>query len=248
MISIDPHLTHRLHQGAQKADRLYAAVACRFVTGEERSWSVHHARENGVTASFDGGWPDAERVQVCFHPADVPAEFTGVWMEIRWNGKFSRCDHRDLLGSLMALGIDREYFGDLITQSDSAWLFTLPEIAARLPREWTKAGNTPIRVEQASGPVIITPPKGETLRDTVPSLRLDAILSSGMKTSRARAAEMIKAGLVAVDHLIQERTDKVLIPGQLLSVRGFGRIRLTEVGDPTRKERLPVTLEIFRKD
>ena len=45
----------------------------------------------------------------------------------------------------------------------------------------------------------------------------------------------------------EERTDRLLEPGQLLSIRGFGRIRLTEVGSPTRKDRLPVTLEIFHK-
>ena len=76
---------------------------------------------------------------------------------------------------------------------------------------------------------------------------LDAILSSGMKTSRARAAEIIREGAVAVEHRQEMRTDRLLEEGQLLSVRGFGRIRLREVGSMTRKERLPVLLEIFRK-
>jgi RNA-binding protein YlmH len=68
-----------------------------------------------------------------------------------------------------------------------------------------------------------------------------------MKTSRNRAAEIIRMGNVSVDHMPEERTDRVLTAGQLLSIRGFGRIRLTEVGSPTRKERLPVSLEIFHK-
>ena len=93
----------------------------------------------------------------------------------------------------------------------------------------------------------IEPPKGENLRDTVASLRLDCILSAGMKTSRGRAAEIIRTGAVAVDHMPEERTDRLLTAGQLLSIRGFGRIRVKEVGSPTRKDRLPVTLEIFHK-
>ena len=240
-------LALRLQQNAQRADRLDIPVPGRFVTGEERALAVHAAREARVAVSFDGGWPDAEREQVCFHPAWAEAEFTAVWVEIRWAAKFAHVEHRDLLGSLMALGMDRSFFGDLIAQEDRAYLLGLPEIAARLPMEWDKAGNVPIKVQQLAEAPAIEPPKGEFLRDTVASLRLDCVLSAGMKTSRSRAAEIIRMGAVAVDHMPEERTDRVLAPGQLLSIRGFGRIRLTEVGSPTRKDRLPVQLEIFHK-
>lgn len=240
-------LALRLRQNAERADRLDMPVPGRFVTGEERAMAVHAAREARVAASFDGGWPDAERVQVCFHPAWAEAEFTAVWLEIRWAAKFAHVEHRDLLGSLMALGMDRAFFGDLIALEDRAYLLALPEVAARLPVEWDKAGNVPIKVKLLEEAPAIEPPKGENLRDTVASLRLDCILSAGMKTSRGRAAEIIRSGAVAVDHMPEERTDRLLTAGQLLSIRGFGRIRVKEVGSPTRKDRLPVTLEIFHK-
>ncbi|MGN1367880.1 MAG: YlmH/Sll1252 family protein [Aristaeellaceae bacterium] len=240
-------LALRLRQQAEKADRLDMAVPGRFVTGEERSLAVHAAREARVVVSFDGGWPDAERVQVCFHPAFAEAAFTAVWLEIRWAAKFAHVEHRDLLGSLMALGMDRAFFGDLIALEDRAYLLCLPEVGVRLPLEWEKAGNVPIRVKLLEEAPDIAPPRGELLRDTVASLRLDCILSAGMKTSRSRAAEIIRTGAVAVDHMAEERNDRMLNGGQLLSIRGFGRIRLIEVGSPTRKERLPVVLEIFHK-
>ncbi len=240
-------LALRLRQNAERADRLDVPVPGRFVAGEERALAIHAAREARVAVSFDGGWPDAERVQVCFHPAWAETEFTARWVEIRWAAKFAHAEHRDLLGSLMALGMDRSFFGDLIALEDRAYLLCLPEVAARLPIEWDKAGNVPIRVTLLEEPPVIAPPKGDVLRDTVASLRLDCVLASGMKTSRGRAAEIIRTGAVAVDHIPEERTDRVLSPGQLLSVRGFGRIRLIEVGAPTRKDRLPVTLEIFHK-
>lgn len=237
----------RLRQNAERADRLDMPVPGRFVTGEERAAAIHAAREARVAASFDGGWPDAEREQVCFHPHWAEAEFTAVWLEIRWAAKFAHVEHRDLLGSLMGLGMDRSFFGDLIALEDRAYLLALPEVAARLPMEWDKAGNVPIRVQILEEAPAIEPPKGDLLRDTVASLRLDCILSAGMKTSRSRASEIIRSGAVAVDHMPEERTDRVLEAGQLLSIRGFGRIRLTEVGSPTRKDRLPVMLEIFHK-
>jgi len=237
----------RLRQGAERADRLDLPVPGRFLTGEERSLAVHMAREAGVLAAFDGGYDGAERVQICFHPAWAEAEFTGVWLMIRWAAKFARVGHSDLLGSLMALGMDRSFFGDLIALEDRAYLCALPEAANRLPMEWDKAGNVPLKVVQLEEAPAFEPPHGEEMRDTVASLRLDCVLSSGLRTSRAKAADMIRAGLVAVDHMPEERVDHLLSQGQLLSVRGFGRIRLIAVGDKTRKDRLPVTLEVFRR-
>ena len=84
MLKGSEQLALRLRQNAERADRMDIPVPGRFVTGEERAMAIHAAREARVAASFDGGWPDAERVQVCFHPAWAEAEFTAVWLEIRW--------------------------------------------------------------------------------------------------------------------------------------------------------------------
>ena len=243
----DSQVALRLRQAAERADRLDCAVPGRFVTGAERALAVHAARQAGVAASFDGGFPLAERAQVCFHPGWEEPAFTAQWCEIRWAAKFARVLHSDLLGSLMALGMDRSFFGDLIALEDRAYLLALPEVAVRLPMEWTQAGNVPLKISLLEETPRFELPKGEMLRDTVASLRLDCVLASGLKTSRSKAAEMIRQGLVMVDHVPQEHTDYLLQPGQLLSVRGFGRIRLSEVGEPTRKDRLPVMLEIFQR-
>ena len=247
MNRIPDQLLLRLRQQAERADRLDLPVPGRFVTGEERAAAVHAARESRVAASFDGGWPEAEREQVCFHPGWAEPDFTAVWVEIRWAAKFAQVEHRDLLGSLLGLGMDRSFFGDLIALKDRAYLLALPEVAGRLPMEWDKAGNVPIRVTLLEEAPAFEPPRGDMLRDTVASMRLDCVLACGMKTSRSRAAEIIRAGAVSVDHMPEERTDRLLEKGQLLSIRGFGRIRVQEIGSPTRKDRLPVQLEIFHK-
>lgn len=238
----------RLHQLAQRTERMDAPSVGRFLTAEERSLAVHEARQCCVKVAFDGGWADAERAQVCFYSDWDEPVFTHQWLEIRWNGRFSRVDHRDLLGSLMALGMDRAFFGDLIVQEEHAYLCAMPEVAQRLPTEWDKAGNTSIRVRLMDTPPVIEPPKGIQMRDTVASLRLDNVLASGMKLSRSRAAELIRQGLVAVDHQTEDRVDRQLDAGQLLSIRGFGRVRIVDVGQPNRKDRLPVILEIFARN
>ena len=241
----DDALLLRLKQEAMRADKLFRPCPGRFVAAEEQMQARMAAKEAGVSVSFDGGWADCERAQACFHPDEDEPIYTYQWLEIRWNSKFATVEHSDLFGSLMALGIDRSYFGDLIAEDGRAWLCAMPEVAKRLPMEWEKAGRTSITVKLLEDAPNITPPKGTMLRDTVPSPRLDCILASGMKLSRGKASEVIRQGLVMVDHQLEERVDRLLTPGQLISVRHFGRIRLQEIGDPTRKDRLPVVLEIF---
>ncbi len=240
-------LSLRLHQAAQRCARLDAPVPARFLSGAERSLALHAAREAGVAVAFDGGWPDAQRVQPCFHPVGEAPAFTAVWMEARWNARFAQVNHRALLGSLMALGMDRAFFGDIIALEDHAFLFVLPEMAARLPMEWNQAGRASLSLRLLPQAPEIQPPRGVPLRDTVASLRLDSVLAAGMKTSRARAAEIIRQGSVMVEHVPETRIDRVLAPGQLISIRGFGRVLLTGVGTPTRKDRLPITMEVFAK-
>lgn len=174
----------RLRQGAQRAEKLDRAVPGRFVTGMERQEAQREAKVCGVLASFDGGWDDAERVQVCFHPDGVDAEFTAVWLEISWAAKFARVGHSDLLGSLMALGMDRSLFGDLMVEDGTAYLLAMPEAAKSLQDEWHEAGHTAIRVRLLDAPPQFTPPQGAQMRDTVASLRLDCVLAAGMSLSR----------------------------------------------------------------
>lgn len=238
----------RLRQGAQRAEKLDRAAPGRFVTGMERQEAQREAKICGVLASFDGGWDDAERVQVCFHPDGVDAEFTAVWLEISWAAKFARVGHSDLLGSLMALGMDRSLFGDLMVEDGTAYLLAMPEAAKSLQDEWHEAGHTAIRVCLLDAPPQFTPPQGAQMRDTVASLRLDCVLAAGMSLSRARAAEIIRQGLVQRNHTPEERVDTLLEAGDLLSIRGFGRIRLTEIGGRTRKDRISIQLEVFKRE
>ncbi|MBQ6174604.1 MAG: hypothetical protein IJK28_08270 [Clostridia bacterium] len=232
-------------EGAMRAARLDCPVPGRFLPAADSGDAVHAAREAGVTASFDGGYPDAERVQVCFHPeADEPV-FTLVWTEVTWSPRAPKPEHRSLMGSLMALGTDRSYIGDLIAEENRTYVCCLPALAVRLPAEWTEAGHTAIRTQTLETAPEITPPQGLIVRDTVASLRLDGILAGALRLSRSAAAEEIRRGNVSVRHRAEERVDRILQPGDVISIRGRGRVILREVQEPNRRDRLPVILETF---
>lgn len=270
-----PQTALRLRQGAEKSAKTGQCVLGRFLTGAEKALAVHQARKSGVRALFDGGWEEAERVQVCFCPegdcrvslcpcgdeatcdclyggnpfaaAAVRTE-PAVWLLITWATKFAKLEHRDLLGSLMALGIDRSMFGDLVMQQDCAYLYALPEVASELQMEWHQAGNTPIRVTQMEEKPSIIPVRGQMQRTTVASLRMDAVLSAAMGTSRTKAVALIRQGDVQRNHMPEERPDVQLQEGDLLSIHGFGRVKLDSVIGMTRKEHIAIMVEVFKRD
>lgn len=86
------------------------------------------------------------------------------------------------------------------------------------------------------------PIPGEEVRDTVSSLRLDAVVAGGFRLSRGTAAELIGMGRVKLRHLPEERPDARVAPGDAISVRGYGRLTVDAVGLPNRKGRLPLTM------
>ncbi len=238
-------LLTRLEGNARSCSRTGRPVTGRFIPRENVSDAVHFARLEGIEASAYGGYEDAERVQICFHPDSAPPCFTAVWMEIIWNPRFAHITHPSLLGSLMGLGIDRSYFGDLIAAQDKAHLFCLPEIACRLPSEWTSAGKDTIHVSPAGEAPELSLPEGETFQTTVASLRLDSLLCAGMNCSRSHAQAMIREGAVMVNHQGLVRVDHEMHEGDLISVRGHGRIRFREIRGTTRKDRISILLERF---
>ena len=179
----------RLESGAKAAQKRDIPVPGRFISKEVFSQAVHIARQYDVSVSLFGGYPEAERGQLCFHPAGDEPLFTGTWIEVRWNARFASLTHPELLGSLMGLGIDRSYFGDLIAGETNAYLYTLPEMAQQLAVEWTQAGKVPIEVHLLPEPPVLSLPKGVMEEFSTASLRLDALLSGGLHVSRARAAE-----------------------------------------------------------
>lgn len=146
--------------------------------------------------------------------------------------------HRDYLGSLMGLGLTREKLGDILLTEGGAQVVVLRETLPILLSQWEKAGRYPVALSPLplSG---LTPAPGEVrrLRATAASLRLDAVLSAGFSIPRSRAAELIRAGRVMVDHRPAEKADRTVEAGAVLTCRGLGKCVLTAAGGTSRRGR-----------
>ena len=198
-----------------------------------------------------GGYDGAERKMLVYLP-DYLAE-----SELRSDDSPVIClratfyegddpSHRDFLGALMGAGIARETVGDICVGKGSCDFFVTAEIAPYILQNFTSAGRTKLHLEQIPLDRVCVPePETKQLRDTVASLRLDSIISSGFRVGRSAAAQYITSGRAAIDGLPCEKPDKTVPEGSKISVRGLGKIKLTAINGQTKKGRISVVIDRY---
>ncbi len=219
-------------------------AASRFLTpAEAQSVAARFQNRRDVTLTFDGGFEGAERVRAVFlNPdwgvADREELFAALKIEAR-----EQPAHRDILGALMALGIERETVGDILPGA----LICLPEMRGFIAQTLERVGRFPVTLTEIRLDEL--PAKEESLQiktDTVASLRLDAALGASFGLSRGAAVLLIEAGRVSLNHEECLLPAKEIREGALLSVRGMGRAKLLEVGGVSKKGRIFVKFGLFR--
>lgn len=195
-----------------------------------------------------GGYEGAERVKMAFVRDDYkgPVEFGITACKLSWDARYRLLGHRDVLGSLMSLGIDRSRFGDIIMQEAGAVLLADTQLVPYLQQNFTKIAMVSLEIEEMA--LADIPPRQEkvkVIKTTVASLRLDAIASSGFGISRTKAAEAIKGERVQVNWQSTKSPSQEVKPGDVISLRGKGRMELTEITGTSRKGRIGVLLKRY---
>ena len=154
--------------------------------------------------------------------------------------------HRDFLGALMGAGVARETVGDICVGKGSCDFFVTREIAPYLLQSFDSAGRTKFRLSQVPlTEAQIPEPEVKIIKDTLASIRLDAVISSGFRVGRSAAAEYVSAGRAAINGLPCTKSDKSVSEGDTVSVRGMGKIKLAQVNGQTKKGRISVLIERY---
>ena len=198
--------------------------------------------------AFFGGYERAERRMLCFLPdwqAEPDAEDCAAALRVRWRAD-EALTHRDLLGSLMALGVVRGKIGDILVSPGAADVLVCADAADYLLREWTGAGRMKFSAERIALHTLSVPePKVREIRDTVATLRLDAVTATGFSMSRAKAAELIVSGRVQLNHRETVKPDASVREGDVVSARGLGKFELSEVGGLSKKGRTAILVRRY---
>ena len=154
--------------------------------------------------------------------------------------------HRDFLGALMGAGIGRETVGDICVGKSSCDFFVTAGIAPYILQNFFSAGRTKLHLQQIPlSEAEIPQPEVKEIRDTLASLRLDSVISSGFRIGRGLAAQYVTTGKAAIDGLPCEKPDKAVSEGMKISVRGLGKIKLHAVNGRTKKDRISVVIHRY---
>lgn len=196
---------------------------------------------------FWGGYEAAERVVFGAFPASVPPE-TDIFPFSPVTVSFREADglcHRDFLGALMALGIERSTVGDILTEPGRCVLFLREEVLPYVLQQIRKIGAVGVTVTPGAEQPYPQGRRFRTISTVISALRADCIVAACTGQSREKAKSQISAGLLSVNYAPCLSPSRLLDQGDVLSVRGAGKFRLEEAGPVTRKGRIAIQIKKY---
>lgn len=239
-------LWDKIHAGMRKS---IPANTCFLSTREVEMAKFLFGEPEGLYVF--GGYSEAERKMLVYLPEYL--EEAALYEEdspcVCLRAVFYEGDspsHRDFLGALMGAGIGRETVGDICVGKGSCDFFVTAEIAPYILQNFTSAGRTKLHLQQIPlTEAAIPEPEIKEIKDTMASLRLDSVISSGFRIGRSLAAQYVSSGKASIDGLPCEKPDKAVSEGMKISVRGLGKIKLYAVNGRTKKDRISVVIHRY---
>ena len=230
---------------AQKGQKTGMAHS-KFLTATElEQVRQRYSNRRDIELISDGGFENAERCIIAFINPEYGAfsrekVISALRLTYRTQDNLS---HRDILGAVLALGLEREVIGDILVEPGRAIIICMYQISDFISENLLKAGRVGLTVSKIPLESLPTLPENyERVSGTVSSLRLDTVLTFAFRLSRGQAQGKITAGLVQLSHQMCLQPSKIVAKDNIISLRGDGRIRVIEIGGMTRKNRYRIII------
>ena len=240
------HLTDLRRRAEKQNCYMYSG----FLSPAEQAAFLASAPQGGIPYAFEGGAPAAERRILIFggendlgYPPEPPIAVLAVRPV---SEKYAEAlSHRDYLGAVLALGIERELVGDIIVREKSAYILCLRQIADYICANLTEVRKTKVQVTAEEGTVPELEPVLKEEHLNVASERLDAVVAAFCGLARGKADALFAAERVFVNSLPEKRGDRRLKEGDVFSVRGFGKGIYDGIVKETKKGRYYVSVRRY---
>ncbi|WP_204499624.1 YlmH/Sll1252 family protein [Aquibacillus albus] len=214
---------------------------------EQKIFSTIIGKSTDYQLGFFGGAKNAERKRAILAPyyeeiSDEDYEIT--LLEAKYPSKFITLEHRDVLGAFLSLGIKRKKLGELIVRDGFIQIVVASDIDMYIKVNLTEIKRASVTFEER--PITNIVEKNEEWDAhlvTVSSLRLDAVLKEIYHISRQNASAYIEKGWVKVNFETIQNPSFVLEQDDLLSLRGKGRSKITDIHGLSKKEKWKITIE-----
>lgn len=204
-----------------------------------------------ISHKYFGGYEEAERIMVRFGSEEelgYEEDFPIVCVHIKpLMEKFADAlSHRDFLGALMNLGIERTTLGDIRVVEKEAYLYCVDSIAEYVCENLDKVKHTNIKCKLVTDVREIPKEEPEEMLVLLPSLRLDVCLAKVYKESRNTILELFRTGKVYVNGKLYENNSKQLKEGDVVNLRGYGKFIFDGMQQETKKGKLNCKIRIFK--
>lgn len=241
----------RLTELADKAYNNSQYLFTSFLSLSEQDIYYKMEREiSHVPITMFGGTNDCERVMIRFGNEELCGyneEFPIVCIQISpIIEKFGEVlSHRDYLGALMNLGIERSTLGDIIIIEKTAYLFCTEKMASYIIENLDQVRHTHMKCEIAKDIPESTITKLERKSCIVNSERADSVISKVFNLSRSQSVELFRQKKVFINGRLNENNSGSLKPEDRISVRGFGKMIYKGLSYETKKGKLSVDVDIY---
>ena len=203
-------------------------------------------KEGDVRVSFFGGGENAERKRAILYPdyyTPDEEDYEIAFYQLSYPSKFATIDHRQMLGTLMSLGVKRELYGDIWIEGETVQFAVERTIAAYMEANLTKVGNIGVKCRSISSTQLIEVNESwKELPITSSSLRLDNVIANAVSFSRQKSQMLIGQGRVKVNHRQIESSSYELKQGDVISIRGTGRIKVLAIDGKTKRDKWKIVI------
>jgi RNA-binding protein YlmH len=215
---------------------------CSYFLSEEEQAAVHRLFPESALIRYDGGYPDARKKKVIFLSEEGDGFSDIICMSAAIDQRFRKIGHSDILGALMHLQIDRHSFGDFWISDDHIYLYTSVKMLPFFRDQLTRINQLSVSFDEIQERPVQEFHTRNFVK-VVASERADAVVAGLAACSRAQAKEMIRRGLVQMDHITLEEPDKLCNNNVTISIRGIGRFKYLGIVRETRNGRSAAEFE-----
>jgi len=252
----DQLFLNRLEDLSRKAMAMHWMTHTDFLDLHQFSLAKSYLSKSGMYHQTYGGYDLAERVLFFLYPTD---DFNNhnydynqhvVYIRIQLpaivNGKVP--NHRDYLGALMSLGIERKLIGDLLVDEQGMSLICMATIGDFIMDQIVSIGRNKVHLKKITKADFELSNKQSYnhIKGTVASLRLDNILKLGTGLSRLNSVDYIQSGRVFINGKEVTQISMIVKVKDMISIRGIGKIRLESIGKTTKKNRIAVQIDQYQ--
>ncbi|MBU3087348.1 RNA-binding protein [Clostridium gasigenes] len=209
-------------------------------------WKYYYENFNSNTFKVEtnGFFQECERRVIAFNNL-YEAEYPVVMLLIESNSNFSELNHRDYLGSILSLGIEREKIGDMVIDKNKAYVPVMDDIWTYIYNNLTTIGKTPVTVSVIKKYDDVPIVKFQEIVIIVSSLRIDNFICKLAKISRGKAIDLIETGKVLVDYGKVKSKSQEISKDTRITIRGIGKFIVGDVIGETKSEKQRVIIKKY---